>query len=79
MSKKEAGDNTETIELIDWKHPHKNHFAITEEVTVHGKQDKRPDIVLYVKSLALGVLELKRSTTTIGDGINIPATLFLNY
>jgi type I restriction enzyme, R subunit len=67
--KENAGDNTETVELIDWKHPHKNHFAIAEEVTVHGVHDKRPDIVLYVNGIALGILELKRSTVSIGDGI----------
>lgn len=67
--KKDAGDNTETIELIDWKRPQKNHFAIAEEVTVDGVHYKRPDIVLYVNGIALGVLELKRSTVSIGDGI----------
>jgi type I restriction enzyme R subunit len=65
----EAGDNTETIELIDWKHPQKNHFAIAEEVTIRGNHDKRPDIVIYVNGIALGILELKRSTVSIGAGI----------
>jgi type I restriction enzyme R subunit len=67
--KENAGDNTETVKLIDWKHPEKNNFAIAEEVTVHGIHDKRPDIVIYVNGIALGILELKRSTVSIGDGI----------
>lgn len=67
--KAEAGDNFETVHLIDWKHPHKNEFAIAEEVTFSGQHDKRPDIVLYVNGIALGVLELKRSIISIGDGI----------
>ena len=67
--KAEAGENFETVELIDWKHPLKNDFAIAEEVTIQGNHDKRPDIVLYVNGIALGVLELKRSTVSIGDGI----------
>jgi len=67
--KENAGDNTETVELIDWKYPQKNHFAIAEEVTVYGTHDKRPDIVLYVNGIALGVLELKRSTVSVSEGI----------
>lgn len=64
-----VGDNFETIELIDWKQPLKNQFAIAEEVTVQGDRDKRPDIVLYVNGIALAILELKRSTVSVGDGI----------
>jgi len=67
--KADVGENYETVELIDWKRPLKNQFAIAEEVTVQGDRDKRPDIVLYVNGIALGVLELKRSTVSIGDGI----------
>lgn len=67
--KKEAGENFVTVALIDWKKPHKNHFAIAEEVTVHGQNTKRPDIVLYVNGIALGVLELKRSTVSVSEGI----------
>jgi len=60
--KAEAGENFETVRLIDWQNPEKNDFAIAEEVTVLGNREKRPDIVLYVNGIALGVLELKRST-----------------
>lgn len=71
--KAEVGENTQTVWLIDWKHPEKNHFAIAEEVTVAASSDtahpKRPDIVLYVNGIALGVLELKRSTVSVAEGI----------
>ena len=67
--REEAGQNTQTVELIDWKHPQKNQFAIAEEVTMKGEHDKRPDIVLYVNGIALGVLELKRSTVSVSEGI----------
>jgi len=63
--REEAGQNKQNVELIDWKHPLKNQFAIAEEVTVKGEHDKRPDIVLYVNGIALGVLELKRSTISV--------------
>jgi len=65
----DAGENNETVHLIDWKNPEANHFAIAEEVTVFGNREKRPDIVLYINGIAVGVLELKRSTVSIGDGI----------
>ncbi|MBA2375925.1 MAG: HsdR family type I site-specific deoxyribonuclease [Actinomycetota bacterium] len=64
-----AGEQNETIHLIDWKHPENNDFAIAEEVTVLGKAKRRPDIVLYVNGIALGVLELKRSTVSVGEGV----------
>ena len=57
--KEEAGQNKETVYLIDWKHPLENDFAIAEEVTIKGQHNKRPDIVIYINGIALGVLELK--------------------
>lgn len=69
----EAGDTTQTVFLIDWKEPRRNHFAIAEEVTILGQDkkasDKRPDIVIYVNGIALGVLELKRSIVSVAEGI----------
>lgn len=67
--KEEVGENNQTVELIDWQHPEENYFAIAEEVTIQGNNEKRPDVVLYVNGIALGVLELKRSTISIGEGI----------
>ena len=67
--KVEAGEVTETIHLINWKEPRKNHFAIAEEVTLRGQQTRRPDLVLYVNGIAIGVIELKSSRVSIGDGI----------
>ena len=65
----DVGDNKETVWLIDWENPENNHFAIAEEVTVVGENTKRPDLVLYVNGIALGVLELKRSTVSVAEGI----------
>ena len=68
-----AGENHVTVWLIDWKHPENNHFAIAEEVTVKGADakasTKRPDVVIYINGIALGVLELKRSTVSVAEGI----------
>lgn len=67
--KEGVGENTQDVWLIDWENPLKNHFAFAEEVTVRGQHDKRPDIVLYVNGIALGVLELKRSKVSVSEGI----------
>jgi type I restriction enzyme R subunit len=67
--KTDAGQNTETVWLIDWTNPGANDFAVAEEVTLKGPNDRRPDLVLYINGLAIGVIEFKRSKVTIGDGI----------
>src|SRR6266566_4841401 len=67
--KVEAGKVTETVNIIDWHKPNENDFAIAEEVTLAGNNERRPDIVLYVNGIAVGVLELKNSRVSIGDGI----------
>ena len=36
---------------------------------MRGENTKRPDLVLYVNGIALGVLELKRSTVSVSEGI----------
>ena len=68
-TKPDAGEQAITVWLIDWKNPGNNDFAIAEEVTVTGENTKRPDLVLYVNGIALGVLELKRSTVSASEGI----------
>lgn len=65
----EAGEYHENVHLINWKNFKDNDFAIAEEVTIKGNHTKRPDIVIYVNGIALGVLELKRSTVSIHEGI----------
>ena len=67
------GEPTETVWLINWKEPTKNDFYVAEEVTIEPRDarghGKRPDVVLYVNGIALGVLELKRSTVSVAEGI----------
>ncbi|MBE9238640.1 HsdR family type I site-specific deoxyribonuclease [Anabaena aphanizomenioides LEGE 00250] len=67
--KPEAGENTQTLYLINWEEPLKNSFYIAEEVSIKGENNKRPDIVLYINGIALAVLELKRSTVPVSEAI----------
>lgn len=67
--KRGVGDQFETVWLIDWDNPEANHFVVTEEVSIAGAHNKRPDVVLYVNGLALGVIEFKRSKVSVSEGI----------
>lgn len=67
--REDLGEAKETVWLIDWNRPEVNDFAIAEEVTFKGKHNKRPDLVVYVNGISLGVLELKRSKVSIEEGI----------
>ena len=67
--KPEMGEQTVTVWPINWVNVLANRFGVAEEVTVDGQNDKRPDVVVYVNGIALGVLELKRSSVSIGEGI----------
>jgi type I restriction enzyme R subunit len=67
--KTEASEPTATINLIDWDETEKNDFYLAEEVTLKGNHERRPDLVLYVNGIAIGVIELKNSRVSIGDGI----------
>ena len=64
-----AGNVTETVHLINWREAEQNDFAIAEEVTLKGNHERRPDVVLYINGIAIGVLELKNSRVSIGHGI----------
>jgi len=67
--KRGIGEQFETVWLVDWSEATANHFVIAEEVSIKGEHTKRPDVVLYVNGLALGVIELKRSKVGVSEGI----------
>ena len=67
--KKNAGDPEKTVYFIDFDNPGSNDFSVAEEVTVPGDHTKRPDMVVYVNGIALAVIELKKSTISVSDGI----------
>ena len=52
-----------TLRYIDWEHPQRNVYHVTEEFPVQraGRHDtRRPDIVLFVNGIPLVVIECKR-------------------
>ncbi|MCS6284426.1 MAG: type I restriction endonuclease subunit R [Nitrospira sp.] len=64
-----AGKPHDTVHLVDWDHPELNDFALAEEVTLRGGYERRPDLVLYLNGIAVAVIELKRSSVEIADGV----------
>ena len=67
--KVEASENTDLVRLINWAEPEANDFAIAEEVTLQGNHERRPDLIIYLNGIAVGVIELKNSRKSIGEGI----------
>ncbi len=64
-----AGTAHETVHLVDWTDSTKNDFAIAEEVTLRGGHERRPDIVIYLNGIAVGVIELKRGSVEVAQGV----------
>lgn len=64
-----AGQAHDTVHLIDWDKPESNDFALAEEVTLKGGYQRRPDLVVYLNGIAIAVIELKRSSVEVADGV----------
>jgi len=64
-----AGRPHETVHLVDWERTKNNDSALAEEVTLRGGYERRPDLVIYLNGIAVAVIELKRSSVEIGDGV----------
>ncbi len=64
-----AGKPNEQVHLVDWEHREQNDFGLAEEVTLRGGYERRPDLVIYLNGIAIGVIELKRSSVEIADGV----------
>lgn len=69
-----AGLPNKQVWLIDWKDSYNNFYHIAEEVTVRkqtlGEEHRRPDVVVYINGIAVAVIELKKATVSVEDGIN---------
>ncbi len=64
-----AGQAHQTVHLIDWETPDNNDFGLAEEVTLRGGYERRPDLVVYINGIAIAVIELKRSSVEVADGV----------
>ncbi|OPY56604.1 MAG: Type-1 restriction enzyme R protein [Pelotomaculum sp. PtaU1.Bin035] len=67
--KENPGEPEKTVYFIDWEHSHNNEFAVAEEVTIKSGSERRPDLVVYINGIAVAVIELKKSTVSVSQGI----------
>lgn len=62
-----------TIQYIDWENVENNVFHVVEEVVVEkmdGQGTARPDIVLYVNGIPFAVIECKKASISMEQGIS---------
>ena len=59
------------INFIDFEHPEKNIFQVTDEFEVERPNGKfaRPDIVVFVNGIPLVVIECKKSSVDVMEGV----------
>ncbi|BEH09893.1 type I restriction endonuclease subunit R [Geobacter sulfurreducens subsp. ethanolicus] len=61
------------IHPIAWDNPTGNDFLVVNQLPIHGNNDRRPDIIIYVNGLPLVVFELKNPYAikpTVDDALN---------
>lgn len=69
---KDERGRRQTVHYINWDDIDSNDFYVAEEVSVlrfDKVTRKRPDVVLYINGIALGIFELKSSYVSAGKGI----------
>ena len=67
------GTRSFNIDYIDWSNPENNVFHVVEEFSVEredGKGTVRPDLVLFVNGIPFGVIECKKASISIAQGIS---------
>lgn len=72
--KPDGSMTTQKVWLVDFKNPNNNTFSAVNQFTIiEGKHNRRPDVLLFVNGIPLGVIELKNLTdekTTIKSAYN---------
>ena len=56
---KDGETQSDTAHIVDFKNPDANDWLAVNQFTVVGRTERRPDIVLFVNGLPLGLIELK--------------------
>lgn len=53
--------------LIDYENPEENSFVVSNQLTIEGRDTRRPDVLIYVNGMPLVVIELKSMNTEFSD------------
>ena len=60
---------SKNFRFIDFENPENNSFYVTAEFPATGKQPIRPDIVCFVNGIPFAVIENKKSSVSVEDGV----------
>ena len=61
------------VHPIDWENPGRNDWRVVNQLPIHGQNDRRPDLLIYVNGLPLVLFELKNPYSdqpTVDDAYN---------
>lgn len=61
------------VHPVAWDAPDDNEFLVVNQLPVHGTNDRRPDLVVYVNGLPLAIFELKNpyaAEPTVDEALN---------
>jgi type I restriction enzyme R subunit len=62
--------STRNIHFIDIRNPLKNHFQVTNQITMNAKYQNRYDVTILINGLPLVHIELKKSGIAIKEAFN---------
>jgi type I restriction enzyme R subunit len=66
--RKDGSIGTEIVQLIDFENPTANDWlAVNQFTVIEGQHNRRPDVVIFVNGLPLGVIELKNAADENAD------------
>jgi type I restriction enzyme R subunit len=66
--RKDDSIGAEIVRLVDWDDPDANDWLVVNQFTViEGQHNRRPDTVIFVNGLPLGVIELKNAADEQAD------------
>ena len=66
-------DAVKHVYAVDWDDPEANQFLTVNQFPIHGKNDRRPDIIIFINGLPLVLFELKNpydDAPTVEDALN---------
>jgi type I restriction enzyme R subunit len=65
VERPDGSHRVEHVYAVDWDHPEDNIFLVVNQLPIRGKNDRRPDILIYVNGLPLVLFELKNPYSAI--------------
>ena len=66
-SYEDGESKTRMAYLIDYENPEANSFVVANQLTIEGRDTRRPDVLIYVNGMPLVVIELKSLNTEFSD------------